>query len=264
MAKIISIFNHKYVLLLIICSISVEAVASANNNIKIDKNRPADFVDVKQFIPEIQTDIRYYSKHNFVGRKINGYAQPLCLLTKPAAIALKTAESQLLTMGLTLKAYDCYRPQTAVNDFAQWATQTHNIAMQTEFYPRVNKKNLFSDGYIAYQSGHSRGSTLDLTIVPQNSVIPPYNPQLKQVNCTAAWQNRFPDNSLDFGTGFDCFSPVSHPAYQQLSPQIKANRLLLQTIMKQAGFKALDTEWWHFTLINEPYPNTYFDFPVKD
>ncbi len=135
--------------------------------------------------------------------------------------------------------------------------------MRTEFYPTVDKKNLFSYGYIAYQSGHSRGSTLDLTIVPLNSKIPAYDLKLKQISCTASQQKRLPDNSLDFGTGFDCFSPVAHPDYQQLSPQVKANRLLLQTIMKKAGFKPLDTEWWHFTLVNEPYPDTYFDFPVK-
>ncbi len=251
-------------LLLAIYSISFGQFAIADNNIKIEKNRPENFVNVKQFIPEIQTDIRYYSNHNFVGRRVNGYEQPACLLTKPAAIALKAAESQLLTMELTFKVYDCYRPQTAVNDFANWATQIKNITMRTEFYPTVDKKNLFRDGYIAYQSGHSRGSTLDLTIVPLNSKIPSYNPTLKQVSCTASQQKRSPDNSLNFGTGFDCFSPVSHPDYQQLSPQIKANRLLLQTIMKQVGFKPLDAEWWHFTLVNEPYPDTYFDFPIKD
>lgn len=251
-------------LLLLIGLISLGKFTMANNNIKIEKSRPQDFVDVKQFIPEIQADIRYYSTHNFVGRRISGYEQPVCLLTKPAAMALKVAESQILSMGLTFKVYDCYRPQTAVNDFANWATQIKDTMMRTEFYPTVDKKNLFSDGYVAYQSGHSRGSTMDLTIVPLGSVIPPYKPNLAQVSCTAPKQKRFRDNSLDFGTGFDCFSPVSHPDYQQLSPQMKANRLLLQTVMKQAGFKPLDTEWWHFTLVNEPYPNTYFDFPVKD
>lgn len=244
--------------------VTLSASVAADNSIQIEKNRPQNFIDIKQLIPEIQVDIRYFSNHNFVGRKINGYEKPICLLTKPTALSLKEAEQQLLTLGLTFKVYDCYRPQRAVNDFANWATQINNTTMRTEFYPTVDKKNLFKDGYIAYQSGHSRGSTIDLTIVPLNSKVPAYNPKLKQVDCTAPGQKRSLDNSLDFGTGFDCFSPLAHPDYQELLPQVKANRLLLQTIMKQAGFKPLDTEWWHFTLVNEPYPNTYFDFPVKN
>ena len=254
---------HNKLLLFIYYTI-LGSVASAGDAIKIVNNRPQDFVNIQQIIPQVQTDIRYYSNHNFVGRKINGYQQAVCLLTKSAAKALKLAESQLLTMGLTFKIYDCYRPQTAVYDFALWATQIANTTMRNEFYPTVDKKDLFSAGYIAYQSGHSRGSTLDLTIVPLNSKIPVYNPKLKYASCTAPQQYRSVDNSLDFGTGFDCFSPLAHPDYQQLAPQIKANRLLLQTVMKNAGFKPLDTEWWHFTLVNEPYPDTYFDFPVKD
>lgn len=244
-----------------LCGLSMMASAQTIN---IVKEKPTDFVNLKQAIPQIQTDIRYYTTHNFVGRRINGYEAPVCLVTGATANALKTVEEQLLTKGLTLKVYDCYRPQTAVNDFATWATQTTNLKMRTEFYPTVDKKNLFKDGYIAYQSGHSRGSTLDLTIVPNLSVIPQYNPHAVQVDCTASQSLRFPDNSLDFGTGFDCFSLVAHPDYQQLSAQIKANRLLLQSLMQQAGFKVLAEEWWHFTLVNEPYPNTYFDFPIKD
>ncbi|MCC2624940.1 MAG: D-alanyl-D-alanine dipeptidase [Burkholderiales bacterium] len=251
-------------IVLLIYAISTGYYAIADNSIKIEKNRPDNFVNLKQFMPEIQTDIRYFTNHNFVGKAIDSYKAPICLLTKPAATALKTAENHLLKMGLTFKVYDCYRPQTAVNNFYAWAKQINNTNMQTEFYPAVNKADLFSKGYISYSSGHSRGSTLDLTIVPINSKIPPYNPDLKQVDCTAPQESRSPDNSLDFGTGFDCFSPVAHPNYQQLSPQVKANRLLLQIIMMQAGFKPLDTEWWHFTLVNEPYPNTYFDFPVTE
>lgn len=252
--------------LALVCAtfLSFNAIAASDiQDIKVEKNRPDNFVNVTQFIPEIQTDIRYFSNHNFVGRKVQGYEEPVCLLSTPAALALRQAESQLLTMGLTFKLYDCYRPQTAVDDFANWAMQTKNITMQTEFYPTVDKKNLFSDGYIAYHSGHSRGSTVDLTIVPVDSKIPAYNPKLKQRSCELSQQNRSADNSLDFGTGYDCLSPVSHPDYQYLSPQIKANRLLLQNIMHQAGFKGLTTEWWHFTLLHEPYADTYFDFPVK-
>ncbi|RTK97233.1 MAG: hypothetical protein EKK64_01960 [Neisseriaceae bacterium] len=135
--------------------------------------------------------------------------------------------------------------------------------MQTVFYPTVAKENLFKEDYIAYKSGHSRGSTVDLTIVPLDSKIPSINPNKKYAECATDAKNRAPDNSLDFGTGFDCFSPIAHPEYQNVSPQVKANRLLLATLMQEAGFKAIDSEWWHFTLKNEPYPDTYFDFPVN-
>ncbi|MCD6045682.1 MAG: D-alanyl-D-alanine dipeptidase [Gammaproteobacteria bacterium] len=231
---------------------------------RIVENRPTDFVNAQQVIPQLQTDIRYASEHNFVGRKIKGYEEPVCVLTQQAANALKTVETQLLARGLTLKAYDCYRPHTAVNDFIQWASEANNVAMRAEFYPTINKAELFKKGYIAYQSGHSRGSSIDLTIVPVNSQIPAYNPTAKRAACTATQQERFSDNSLDFGTGYDCFSPMSHPDYPYLPAEARKNRALLRALMRQAGFKPLYTEWWHFTLINEPYPNTYFDFPVEN
>ncbi len=233
------------------------------DNFVIEKNRPSDFVNLQQFIPQMQFDIRYYGSHNFVGRRINGYESPVCLITKSAAMALKKVESKLLGMNLTLKAYDCYRPQRAVDDFANWATQIDNVKMKKEFYPSVDKVNLFKENYIAYRSGHSRGSTIDLTIVPIQSAVPKYNKDTPLISCIAPKQKRFPDNSLDFGTGFDCFSPVSHPLYQNLSAQILANRLLLNTLMNEAGFKGIDSEWWHFTFANEAYPHTIFDFIVK-
>ncbi|WP_220094868.1 M15 family metallopeptidase [Paraburkholderia hayleyella] len=238
-------------------------LSTSAESIALETRRPDNFVDVKRVMPQIQTDMRYVTDHNFVGRKIDGYQAPNCLLTQPAAQALKNVEERLLPMGLTLKVYDCYRPQTAVNDFARWAKELENTRMRTEFYSAVDKSLLFSEGYIAYQSGHSRGSTMDLTIVPLGSPIPAYDKARSQMKCTAPASQRTPDNSLDMGTGFDCFSPVAHPDYQDIPAQAKANRLLLQSLMVQAGFKPLDTEWWHFTLINEPYPDTYFDFPVE-
>jgi zinc D-Ala-D-Ala dipeptidase len=166
-------------------------------------------------------------------------------------------------MGLTLKAYDCYRPQSAVDDFVHWAADLHDEKMKAEFYPTVPKERLFEEGYIAAHSGHSRGSTLDLTIVPSNSAIPRLAGNATLVDCTARQAARFPDNSLDFGTGYDCFSEAAHPSFQAVPSQARANRLLLQSLMTDAGFVPLDTEWWHFTLKNEPYPDTYFDFPVR-
>lgn len=233
---------------------------ATSNIIYIDNLQPENIVNVQTLIPKAQFDIRYSTAHNFVGKKINGYNAPKCLLTKEAANALKQVENKLLLMGLTLKIYDCYRPQMAVDDFAIWATKIDQTQMKTEFYPKVDKKNLFKDEYIAYRSGHSRGSTIDLTIVPINSEIPTYTN--KQVDCTTEYSKRVPDNSLDFGTGFDCFSPVSHPDYMDISPQARANRLLLQTLMSLAGFQGIKEEWWHFTLKNEPYPDTYFNFMI--
>lgn len=230
---------------------------------KLEKQRPHDIVDVSQAIPQMQFDMRYFSSHNFVGRRIHGYEQDACLLTEPAAAALKKVEDKLLPMGLTLKAYDCYRPQSAVDDFVHWAADAHAEKMKAEFYPSVPKDRLFGEGYIAAHSGHSRGSTLDLTIVPLDSVIPSVTEKTTLANCAAPRSARISDNSLDFGTAFDCFSLVSHPSYQDIPPQAKANRLLLQSLMTDAGFVPLDTEWWHFTLKNEPYPDTYFDFPVR-
>lgn len=227
----------------------------------IENHRPADFINVQQYIPQIQFDIRYASSYNFVGRPIVGYNAPVCLLTKSAADALKKVELKLLEKNLTLKIYDCYRPQVSVDDFAKWALQLDQTQMKIEFYPTVDKSNLFKDEYISYHSGHSRGSTIDLTIVPLESKIP--KPPTHYSLCTNPQDKRSPDNSLDFGTGFDCFSPTAHPDYKNLSPEIKKNRQFLQLIMKKAGFRGIKEEWWHFTLNNEPYPNTYFNFTIE-
>ena len=221
---------------------------------------PKDFVNIKVVSPSVQLDIRYATKFNFVGAKIDGYNNKTCYLTKQAAYGIKSVQDKLVPMGLSLKLYDCYRPQKAVDNFVSWAKNLDNTTMKTTYYADVAKDKLFEDGYIDAKSGHSRGSSVDLTIVPLNSDIPKH--MSKQVQCTAAYVDRDPDNSLDFGTGFDCFSPMSHPDYMGISPQEKANRLLLQTLMIGANFKPLDTEWWHFTLKNEPFKNTYFDFDV--
>ena len=240
------------------------SIETISNTTKIDKKKPSDFVNVKKIIPTIQVNIRYNTINNFVGEVINGYESNTCLLTKKTALSLKKVQDQLSPMGLSLKVYDCYRPQMAVNHFVRWAKDINNTKMKKQYYPKVAKQELFSNGYIACKSGHSRGSTVDLTIVPADSKIPTYDPTKKLVECTSSKEYRDADNSLDFGTGFDCFSLVSHPNYQKLSPQIKANRLLLQKLMENAGFKPLDEEWWHFTLNEEPYTNTYYDFTVKN
>jgi zinc D-Ala-D-Ala dipeptidase len=220
---------------------------------------PPQFVALDQVAPAILQDMRYATRHNFVGRRIRGYSKPVCLLTRAAARALKRAQSRLRPRGYTLKVYDCYRPQRAVDHFVSWAS-THDQRMKREFYPRVDKSRLFADGYIARRSGHSRGSTVDLTLVrlpakPQ----PPWTGEL--VPCYA--RNRYPDNTVEMGTGFDCFDTLSHTRDPRIRGRARANRRLLRRTLERVGFENYENEWWHFTLRNEPFPNRYFDFPVS-
>jgi D-alanyl-D-alanine dipeptidase len=185
------------------------------------------------------------------------------LLTRQAADALAQVQAELIERGYQLKLYDCYRPQRAVDAFVAWAEDQDDQRMKTAFYPNVDKANLFRDGYIASKSGHSRGSTVDLTIVPRPAPDqPPFDAQA-QVSCEAPAGERFADNSVDMGTGFDCFSLLSHTLNPEITGQARDYRLLLKGLMEAAGFKNLSEEWWHFTLRDEPYPETYFDFPVR-
>jgi D-alanyl-D-alanine dipeptidase len=225
---------------------------------------PEAFVDIQKVIPDVVLDIRYYGPHNFVGERVDGYLAPKCFLTKEAAEALANVQQDLEPYSLSLKIYDCYRPQRAVNHFVRWATEIENIKTKKEFYPTVDKRNLFKDGYIDSKSGHSRGSTVDLTIVPlpaprQADYIP--GQQLSECYLPAA--KRFGDNSIDMGTGFDCFHELSHTANTNIGRRQKINRLLLKSLMEKHGFRNYDMEWWHYTLKNEPYPDTYFNFVIE-
>jgi len=225
---------------------------------------PKSFVDVKDAIPSIVLDIRYYSSHNFVGTPIKGYSAPKCLLTRMAAMALKKVQAELLRFSLSLKIYDGYRPQRAVNHFIRWAKDANDIKMKKEFYPTIRKSDLFRKGYIAKKSAHSRGSAVDLTIVPLP--LPPQEPFVQGMElceCHNPAEKRFKDNSIDMGTGFDCFHPLSWTASNRVGPAQRQNRLMLKTVMDKYGFRNYRKEWWHYTLIKEPYPNTYFDFEVK-
>lgn len=200
---------------------------------------PHGFVELNRIAPSIVQEIRYASSHNFTGHPVAGYLAAKCILTLPAATALAQVQSQLLKFGLSLKVYDCYRPQQAVDDFITWSHDLNAQQMRAEFYPHIPKNELFSKDYIAPQSGHSRGSTVDLTIVTL--------PELKP---------------LAMGTPFDFFDPLSHPDNLNVSALARAHRLLLSSLMQQQGFIPLKTEWWHFSLANEPYPSTYFNFPI--
>jgi D-alanyl-D-alanine dipeptidase len=203
------------------------------------QDRPPAFVDAAAVVPGLIVDMRYAGSHNFVGRPIDGYDAPRCLLTRQAADALADVAGDLAPRGLHIKVFDCYRPTRAVANFARWARDLKDTAGKAEFYPDVDKRDLFRDGYIASRSGHSRGSTMDLT--------------LAQADGTA----------LDMGTPFDFFSPKSWPADTGISAAAHANRMLLAAAMGRRGFRGYDREWWHFTLRHEPFAATYFDFPVR-
>ena len=200
----------------------------------------SDFVDAGRAIPGLVVDMRYAGATNFVGRPIAGYGAPVCLLTRETVTALAMAQVRLQDFGLGLKVYDCYRPSQAVADFVAWAKDLGDQKRKAEQYPNVDKTQLFALGYIAERSGHSRGSTLDLTLVDAR---------------TGA--------EIDMGSGYDLFDPVSWPSDQTVGPAARAHRMLLQDVMLSSGFKPLKEEWWHFTLKNEPYPETYFDFVVR-
>jgi zinc D-Ala-D-Ala dipeptidase len=201
--------------------------------------RPGSFVDAATVLPGLVLDIRYAGGHNFVGRRIDGYEAARCLLTEAAAAALAKVASDLSPRKLAIKVFDCYRPARAVANFVRWARDLDDTAGKAEFYPDVDKRTLFQDGYISSRSGHSRGSTVDLTLAKDGGV------------------------ELDMGTPFDFFSPRSWPGAANVSAEAKANRALLAAAMRRRGFRPYDKEWWHFTLAHEPFPDTYFDFPVR-
>jgi D-alanyl-D-alanine dipeptidase len=225
-----------FILLASIISLSACAVESG---IRTAENNDG-FVDVKEFIPSVQLEIRYYTTDNFVGSKIDGYDAPKCFLAKEAALALKKVQEELVRNGQSLKIFDCYRPQRVVDHFVKWASDLGDQKMKTQYYPSVDKKNLFRDGYIAEKSGHSRGGTLDLTIIDMKR-----------------------NQALDMGTDFDFFDPLSHTASDRIQKSQQDNRMILKSVMERNGFKNLAEEWWHFTFVNEPYPNRYFDFRVE-
>jgi len=226
---------------------------------------PSSFVYLRQYDPSILQEVRYAGHHNFIGRPIAGYESNECILTKAAAIQLSKVQKELVQSGYSLKVYDGYRPQMAVNDFIQWSKDSKQQQMKAEFYPRVNKKDFFKLGYVAAKSSHSRGSTVDLTIIPLPILAQKaYHSGQKLTACYASYQQRFKDNSIDMGTGFDCMDKASHPLNKEdVSPTAYQNRMLLRNLMKKYGFAPYPKEWWHFTLIDEPYKNTYFNFPIK-
>ncbi|MET7964663.1 M15 family metallopeptidase [Micromonospora zamorensis] len=221
------------------------------------------FVVLTDLDPRIHADIRYATPHNFVGRPIAGYREPLCLLTREAAEALRRVQDAALAGGHSLKVYDCYRPQPAVDDFVAWSKRPGEQQTKAEFYPDVAKNRLFAEGYIGAPTAHSRGSTLDVTLVDEPAASqPPYRVGQPLVACTAPRGQRFADNSIDMGTGFDCFDSRAHTADPRIRGTARDNRRLLQRLMTDGGFVNYDREWWHYSYREEPYPDTFFAAPV--
>lgn len=225
------------------------------------QSEPAGFVHVSEAVPDVILEIRYHSTYNFVGDRIDGYEQPTALLTVEAAKALKAVSDDVKAQGYRLKIFDAYRPQRAVDHFMRWAKDTKDTRMKAYFYPDLDKSVLFPRGYIAEKSGHSRGSTVDLTLFDMTT-----------------------EKEVDMGGTFDWFGKESHPDWcgdpetgkytggfpgntpptgGRINEVQFKNRMILRKAMMRHGFKPLPEEWWHFTLANEPWPDTYFTHPVK-
>ena len=198
------------------------------------------FVLLSDYVPGIVQEIRYFSTYNFVGDRIDGYEEPVALLTREAARALKDVANEANVMGYRLKVFDAYRPARAVRHFVFWGIEDLDLRMKPFFYPNLAKQVLFQEGYIAKESSHSRGSTVDLTLLDMAT-----------------------GKEVDMGSPFDLFDPISHPDNRDVTDEQYDNRMLLQNLMVRAGFVPIDCEWWHFTLGDEPFPETYFDFPVS-
>ena len=201
---------------------------------------PSGFVLLSDYVPQAIQEIRYFSTYNFVGERIDGYEEPCAIITPEAARALKSVSNELNVMGYRIKVFDAYRPTSAVKHFVFWALEDVDIRMKPYFYPDIEKEDTISLGYIASKSSHSRGSTVDLTLLDMAT-----------------------GKEVDMGSPFDFFGELSHPDCRDVTEEQYRNRMLLQRIMIRNGFEPYECEWWHFTLANEPYPNTYFSFPVS-
>ena len=210
------------------------------STIENNQQIPANFIYLQEIIPDIAYDLRYFSVENFIGTFIPGYEAGLLIITLEAAMALKCVQHELKYSGLALKVFDAYRPQRAVDFFKKWAHTPNDLRNKSTYYPNLDKQDIFPLGYLLELSTHSRGSTVDLTII-----------------------NLIDGTELDMGTVFDFFDILSATASLGINAQQRANRLLLRTVMQKHGFVAVEEEWWHFTLKNEPYPNTWFDFVIK-
>jgi D-alanyl-D-alanine dipeptidase len=240
--------NYKYLRRVLQPFVAAILLTSCSGSERIENNDtsagiPDGFVDLAQIMPACQAaihiELRYFSNNNFIGTVIDGYKAKKLYLSNEAAAQLLEVQRELVELGFSLKVFDAYRPQQAVDHFVRWARDLADVKNKQSYYPGVSKENLFRDGYISERSGHSRGSTVDLTLIDLGS-----------------------GNELDMGTGYDYFDPLSWPSSDKVSAEQKNNRLLLQEVMRKHGFQPLIEEWWHFTLRDEPFPDTYFNFLI--
>ncbi len=222
-------------------------------------NLPDGFVFLHDIDPSIQVDLRYFGSNNFIGRPIAGYKANKCVLTRMAAEFLKSVQADLKAKGLGLLVFDCYRPQKAVNEFMEWA-KDNDQKEKARFYPDIEKFRLVPQGYIAAKSGHSRGSTVDLTLV---QLLPEKKGERKKFEKNCASPKRKKDPGLDMGTNFDCFGELSHTINKDMSYRALGNRKLLKLYMEKSRFSNYEKEWWHYTLKNEPFPDQFFDFDIE-
>ena len=212
-----------------------------SNKTTVENTDASGFVLVSDIIPDVVLDIRYYTTFNFLGERVDGYEEPVALMTREAAYALKKVSDEAISKGYRLKIFDAYRPQCAVDHFVRWADKIRELAMKEYFYPGIDKKHLFEEGFVALKSGHSRGSTVDLTLLDMAT-----------------------QKDLDVGGTFDYFGSLSWAENtENITQEQASNRKMLRDMMISHGFHPLNEEWWHFTLDNEPYPDTYFTFPVN-
>ena len=229
---------RKYSAFFIAFCLTLAACKQSEGTVK--EQDSSDFVAITDVVPDVILEIRYYGTYNFVGTRIDGYLAPTALLTRQAADSLKAVSDDVISLGYRLKIYDAYRPQCAVDHFVRWAADVTDTIMRRYFYPDVDKSRLFELDYIMAKSGHTRGSTVDLTLFDMTT-----------------------EKEVDMGGTFDWFGTESHPDYRGITDVQFANRMILRNAMLRHGFKPLDSEWWHFTLKDEPYPDTYFTFPVE-
>jgi D-alanyl-D-alanine dipeptidase len=242
-------------LVLIVMALAAPALAGSG--------LPKGLVYLRDIDPTIVQDIRYAGSHNFVGRPIRGYLAAECILSEAAANALHAVQRKLADKKLSLIVWDCYRPKRAVDDFFRWSRDPAHSEMKAEFYPRTDKQKLFALGYLATRSAHSRGSTVDLGIVPGGaSEAPPPNPAQPLKACTLPKGERFEDGTIDFGTGYDCLDVLGSTSNPLVGRTALLNRQMLKSTMQAAGFRSYFREWWHFELINEPFGRDGFDFEV--
>ena len=237
--KIYLLFLTALAIILFSCNQIIDSSVKGSDTLNLS-NDSSDFVLLSDAVPDAILEIRYYSTYNFVGKRIAGYEEPIALITKEAAIKLKEVSDELIEKGYRLKIYDAYRPQMAVSNFVDWAKDVNDVKMKKYFYPDLDKSVLFPQMYIMEYSGHTRGSTVDLTLFDMNT-----------------------EKEVDMGGTFDYFGEESHPDYKGITDEQYKNRMILREAMLSHGFKPLETEWWHFTLEDEPYKDTYFTFPIS-